>query len=443
VRGAMDIKNMLFWTERDFLEGDNTSSKDPLGTEAFAGHLADLILPGMTTITWRIRYVTIICQWIDFIHNVLSVKDAKEALTRIMQIERLAAFSMVTAWDSRDLDNPISENDNEKDDVNLRRLIGKRYAKAFKNHATTFALNSKDYPFLTNHKLAGAYSVYKVLLMSLGLLDEDTVSLTEKGKDLLEGVALPVKIPSFIKKAIAGEDIDINSASFITLGEYWGLRNFSSETERARLKGLMLSELRRRGTFELLKKYKRDRSHYEVISDIAKKNKGNQDVTAVFKYIQKFERVNREVHFLFHSLLNTGADQIRIDELLKNDLVRESVAALTGGPMNDYLDYHTKNEHMLLDGKWVMDDWLFGFYRDLYVLKGNPQGLFERIITHHRENQKRKSKVPWVDLKDGKCTIILHRYKNEKGQNPYSGKDGIVHNYRLNNAWRMIDDLGI
>lgn len=442
----LDLKNALFWTERDYLEGDDTSSKDPLGTEAFAGHLADLILPGMTTITWRARYVTLICQWIDFINNDLGVKDAKEALNRIMQIEKIAAFSMITAWGSRDIDNPISGNDDERDDVNLRRLIGKRYAKAFGNRATRFSLDRKDYPFLTNHKSAGAYSVYKVLLMSFGLLDEDTVSLTEKGKEFIEGIEFPKKSKSFITKVLDEGKHD-NSEFFNTLGRYWGLSNFYPEgekgsLERERLKGLMLSDLRRRGTLELLKKYKRDRSHYEVISDIAQKNIGNQDVTAVFKYIQKFERINREGHFLFHSLLSTGSDQISIDDLLKNDLVRESMANVTGGPMNDYLDYHSKNEQMLLGGTWVLDDQLFGFYRDIYELQGNPHGVFEKIITYHRENQKRKSKVPWVNYKDGKCTIILHRYKNEGG-NPYGGRDGVVHNYRLDNAWRMIDDLGI
>jgi hypothetical protein len=433
----IDLKNMLYWTERVYLEGDDTSSKDPLGTEAFAGHLADLILPGMTTITWRVRYVTIICQWLDFINNDLRVKGVDEIINRIMQIEKLAAFSMVTKWGSSNMNNSVSEDD-ERDDVNLRRLIGKRYAKAF--HATTFSLDRKAYPFLTNHKSAGAYSVYKVLLMSLGLLDEDTVSLTEKGKEFIEGIEIPARYKSFIKNELEGKQSDISSASFKTLGDYWGLGNFSSETERQRLKGLMVSEARRRGTFELLRKYKKNNGHYEVISDIAEKDIGAKDLVDVFKYIQKFERVNREVHFLFHSLLSIGADQIRIDELLKDDDVIKSITDVTGRPMLDYLDYHRNHEQILSDGKWVSDNEVYGFFSDLYELKGNPQGLFERIITHHSENQKRKSKVPWVDYKDGKCTIILHRYKNEGG-NPFGNRDGIVHNYRLNNAWRMIDDL--
>jgi hypothetical protein len=209
----------------------------------------------MTTITWRARYITLICQWIDFINNELRVKDVDEIIIRIMQIEKLAAFSMVTAWDSSDMGNPISEDDDERDNVNPRRLMGKRYARAFRKRATKFSLNKKEYPFLTNHKSAGAYSVYKVLINSLGLLDEDTVSLTEKGKEFMDGIELPARVSSFIKEAISGESINIKSLAFKSLGEYWGLSNFSSEAERGRLKKLILSDSRRRSTRELLKKY--------------------------------------------------------------------------------------------------------------------------------------------------------------------------------------------
>lgn len=60
----MHINEILFWSERDDLENDETSSRDPLGTETFAGQLAELILPGLTTITWWVRYLTLICLWL-------------------------------------------------------------------------------------------------------------------------------------------------------------------------------------------------------------------------------------------------------------------------------------------------------------------------------------------------------------------------------------------
>jgi hypothetical protein len=76
----VNLDEILFWTERDDLENDETSGRDPLGTETFAGQLAELILPGLTTITWRIRYLTLICLWLRVI---------KENCKRIMQLKFL------------------------------------------------------------------------------------------------------------------------------------------------------------------------------------------------------------------------------------------------------------------------------------------------------------------------------------------------------------------
>ncbi len=76
----MDLNEILFWTERDDLENDKTSSRDPLGIETFAGQLAELILPGLTTITLRVRYLTIICLWLRVIKEELQEDNADEIL---------------------------------------------------------------------------------------------------------------------------------------------------------------------------------------------------------------------------------------------------------------------------------------------------------------------------------------------------------------------------
>lgn len=76
----MNLNEILFWTERDGLGNDEMSSRDPLGTETFAGQLAELILPGLTTITWRIQYLTLICLWLRFIKGELQEDNADEIL---------------------------------------------------------------------------------------------------------------------------------------------------------------------------------------------------------------------------------------------------------------------------------------------------------------------------------------------------------------------------
>lgn len=116
----MNLNEILFWTERDDLENDETSSRDPLGTETFAGQLAELILPGLTTITWRIRYLTLICLWLRFIKEELKEDNADKVLEHIKNLEKLTAYCIIKRY---------SENG---DDYQTDNLIGKRYAKAYK-----------------------------------------------------------------------------------------------------------------------------------------------------------------------------------------------------------------------------------------------------------------------------------------------------------------------
>lgn len=54
-----NLNEILFWTERDALENDETSRGYPLGTETFDEQLAELILPALTTVTWRIQYLAL------------------------------------------------------------------------------------------------------------------------------------------------------------------------------------------------------------------------------------------------------------------------------------------------------------------------------------------------------------------------------------------------
>lgn len=53
-RLPVNLNEILFWTEREDSESGEMSSRDPLGTETFARQLAELILSGITIITWRV-----------------------------------------------------------------------------------------------------------------------------------------------------------------------------------------------------------------------------------------------------------------------------------------------------------------------------------------------------------------------------------------------------
>lgn len=423
----MNLNGTLFWTERDDLENDETSSRDPLGTETFAGQLAELILPGLTTITWRIRYLTLICLWLKFIREELQEDNTDEIIEHIKNLEKLTAYCIV---------KQCSENE---DDNQTDNLIGKRYAKAyFKKYMDKFFIDKKHFPFLVNHGSAGAFTTYKVLMKALGYIEEeDEFTLTPDGMDLVEGLQIPHT--SFVKSILRKEKINSGSTKFVTLGEFFGLSNFNV-SEKIRLRHGLLANDMRKTAFVLVKKYVQDQE-FDTLSKISKAKPANEyenNVILLCDYITRFERLNREVHYIFYSLMNIDANQIDIRDFLRKTNIQDSLNTMTGKTLDDYIEFHASNEQLL--GKY--DKRPYELFIQLKEYRNNDEQCIKTIIEHHVENQKQKTKAPWIDHKNGKCTVILTQYR----KNPEEVeriREMAVHSYRTINAWKMIHDLAI
>lgn len=424
---TVNLNEILFWTERDDLENDETSSRDPLGTETFAGQLAELILPGLTTITWRVRYLTLICLWLNFIKEELQEDNADEILEHIKYLEKLTAYCIIKR---------CSENG---DDNQTDNLIGKRYAKAyFKKHIDKFSLDKKHFPFLVNHGSVGAFTTYKVLLKSLGYIEEeDEYTLTPDGMDLIKGVLIPHS--SFVKSILLKEKADSHSQKFDTLGEFFSLSNFKT-FEKIRLRDALLANTMRKSAFALINKYFQDRE-FDTLSEISKVKSANayeNNVSNICDYITRFERLNREVHYIFYSLMDIEANQVDISNFTKKTNVQESLKTMTGKAFDDYLEFHASNEQLL--GKY--DKRSYELFLQLKEHRNNDEQCIKAIIEHHVKNQKQKTKAPWIDHKNGKCTVILAQYR-ENPDEVERIREMAVHSYRTINAWKMMDELAI
>lgn len=423
----MNLNGTLFWTERDDLENDETSSRDPLGTETFAGQLAELILPGLTTITWRIRYLTLICLWLKFISEELQEDNADEILEHIKNLEKLTAYCIV---------KQCSENE---DDNQTDNLIGKRYAKAyFSKNMDKFLIDKKHFPFLVNHGSVGAFTTYKVLLKALGYIEEeDEFTLTPDGMDLVEGLQIPHT--SFVKSILRKEKINSGSSKFVKLGEFFGLSNFNV-SEKIRLRHGLLANDMRKPAFVLVKKCVQDQE-FDTLSKISKAKPANEyenNVILLCDYITRFERLNREVHYIFYSLMNIDANQIDIRDFLRNANIQDSLNTMTGKTLDDYIEFHANNEQLL--GKY--DKRPYELFIQLKEYRNNGEQCMKTIIEYHVKNQKQKTKAPWIDHKNGKCTVILAQYR----KNPEEVeriREMAVHSYRTINAWKMIHELAI
>ncbi len=415
---TVNLNEILFWTERDDLENDETSSRDPLGTETFAGQLAELILPGLTTITWRVRYLTLICLWLNFIKEELQEDNADEILEHIKYLEKLTAYCIIKRY---------SENG---DDNQTDNLIGKRYAKVyFKKHIDKFSLDKKHFPFLVNHGSVGAFTTYKVLLKSLGYIEEeDEYTLTPDGMDLIKGVLIPHS--SFVKSLLLKEKADSHSQKFDTLGEFFSLSNFKT-FEKIRLRDALLANTMRKSAFALINKYFQDRE-FDTLSEISKVKSANayeNNVSTTCDYITRFERLNREVYYIFYSLMDIEANQVDISNFTKKTNVQESLKTMTGKAFDDYLEFHGLHEQFL--GKY--DERPYELFIQLKEYRNNDEQCIKTIIQHHVKNQKQKTKAPWIDHKNGKCTVILAQYRKNPDEVERI-REMAVHSYRTINA---------
>lgn len=134
----MNLNEILFWSERDDLENDEMSSRDLLGTETFVGQLAESILPGLTTITWRVRYLTLICLWLRFIKEELQEDNADKILEHIKNLEKLTAYCISKRYSENGNANQIDIRDFlRKDDIqdSLNTITGKTLDAYIEFHA--------------------------------------------------------------------------------------------------------------------------------------------------------------------------------------------------------------------------------------------------------------------------------------------------------------------
>ena len=136
--------------------------------------------------------------------------------------------------------------------------------------------------------------------------------------------------------------------------------------------------------------------------------------------------------------MNIDANQIDIRDFLRKSNIQDSLNTMTGKTLDDYIEFHAGNEQFL--GKY--DKRPYELFIQLKEYRNNGEQCMKTIIEYHVKNQKQKTKAPWIDHKNGKCTVILMQYR----KNPEEVeriREMAVHSYRTHNAWKMIHELAI
>jgi hypothetical protein len=158
--------------------GGSSGSIDPLGALQTYGLLADLLLPGVTTITNRSRYLSMLSAALanaekhrQFLPGASGLAQRRKA---VEPFERLWALACIAA----------REAGHEGAADGLRGIT---YAeKSYHHFATSGKKVNCDFPLLKFQSRTGAVGMYWTALVGGQLVDPDSGSLAVEGRELAE-----------------------------------------------------------------------------------------------------------------------------------------------------------------------------------------------------------------------------------------------------------------
>jgi hypothetical protein len=158
--------------------GGSSGSIDPLGALQTYGTLADLLLPGVTTITTRSRYLSMLCAALAnserHRHLLPGASGLAQRRKAVEPFERLWAVACVAA----------RETGNEGAAEGLRGIT---YAeKSYQNFLTNGERVNCDFPFLKYQSRTGAVGTYWTALVGGQLVHADSGSLAQEGQELAD-----------------------------------------------------------------------------------------------------------------------------------------------------------------------------------------------------------------------------------------------------------------
>lgn len=156
--------------------GGSSGSIDPLGALQSYGSLADLLLPGVTTITTRSRYLSMLCAALanaekhrTFLPGASGLAQRRKA---VEPFERLWALACVAASKA-----------GHKEAANGLRGIS--YAEdSYRQFASGDKRVNCDFPLLKYQSRTGAVGTYWTALVSGQLVHADTGALAVEGEEL-------------------------------------------------------------------------------------------------------------------------------------------------------------------------------------------------------------------------------------------------------------------
>jgi hypothetical protein len=438
------------------------ASVDPLGFEAAYVALADVLLPGLTTITDSPRYPAMLCAGLIIAQaqdgaGAHDVGTEDRVLERLMRFERLWALASVLHWRNRPDDR----------DETLGSIRGITYAthQAQRIEEAKLPDIQPDFQFLRRQRITGAVGVYRTFLEGAALCFRNEWRLTpDLGQSLGEAFRQGTGLPSSVRRSV----IDAAPVSVSTLRN-WGQLSHPArrlpDEEKRTLRDAVLSDPPRRATLGLLRLAGRrllrepdgELKLIKAMATLLRERRLIRGVPrdtypqllAVLDLIPAYEAAYRRALLGFERILwlvrqNPGGipkSAVLRDPVVKRlgPLLEQSARSVARGT--------EASTGLLPEMKRTTLADVLAFVDELGKRAGDGDALLGTILERHRQIQegkfdKGRRKSAWVVQEGQHLRLTFARVGGLDRE--VTDASGIpAHVYRLSNAWRFMTALDI
>ena len=412
-----------------------SGSIDPLGALRPYTVIASTLLPGVTTITSRARYLSWVCAGLRLLDELPNAPSGGRAgrtrRRRILAWERLVALATGTH---------VMAKTTGPDDPSWQQLRGVSYVR----RAVTDNTLSPDFPMLRNQAGVGGVGTYWVTLVAGGLVEDYSGALTSRGAGLADAFLGHRGTPDRVRlrRVINGENVVFTKSVLADWGRVAHLGAASRREQRLLADALLEPDAHRRmkSAMQATDATASDRGTFRLLS---KHLRAQRDpLAAVLTVAAAFEGLHRELLYQFDQIL---ASDCRRPVPLKSLQLRRGNGSLArvADTLKKVLERHdTRLDRSVAEA--VRD---FSLAVDPAARARNNSETVRELICHHERVQagkldaSRQPKHPWVELRGNHAVIAPRFALDEKPGKP--GGAEFTHPYRIEQFTHMLRDAGV
>ena len=412
-----------------------SGSIDPLGALRPYTVIASTLLPGVTTITSRARYLSWVCAGLRLLDELPNAPSGGRAgrtrRRRILAWERLVALATGTH---------VMAKTTGPDDPSWQQLRGVSYVR----RAVTDNTLSPDFPMLRNQAGVGGVGTYWVTLVAGGLVEDDSGALTSRGAGLADAFlgnrATPDRVR--LRRVINGENVVFTKSVLADWGRVAHLGAASRRERRLLADALLEPDAHRRmkSAMQATDATASDRGTFQLLSTHLRAQR--DPLAAVLTVACSFENLHRELLYRFNQVLASDCGR---PVPLKSFQLRHGNGSLDclADTLREALERHaTRLDRSVAEA--VRD---FSRAVEPAARARNDSETVRELIRHHERVQagkldaSRQPKHPWVELR-GNNALIADRYAlDERPGKP--GNAEFTHPYRIEQFTHMLRDAGV